>query len=152
MASGKLGSPAQDESSLLKEYSRARRWGLGRASQELIAWYMRSTTNLVNTDENSHRTWERRKLWHVRRAIAHALILIGVGEEQSMDFWHEVNKYWVAAGYSTPLVSDPFDQSYEQILAEVYADVVATKEDPDYQKYEAGCARMRENRLKNRQA
>ena len=103
---------------------------------------MRSNTNLVNTDENSHRTWERRKLWHVRRAIAHALILIGVGEEQSMDFWHEVNKFLVAAEYKGLFVPDPYLMTYEQVFAEVYTDIKAVLKDPRYQRYLEGCDRM----------
>jgi hypothetical protein len=49
-----------------------------------------------------------------------------------MDFWHEVNKYSVAAGYSGPLVPDPFERSYEQILTEVYVEIAKANNEPAY--------------------
>lgn len=72
--------------------------------------------------------------------------MIEAREDQAMDFWHEVNKYWVAAGHSEPLVPDPFDRSCEEILTEVYVEIEKAKDKPAYYKYEAGCQLMRDKR------
>jgi hypothetical protein len=144
MAPEQSGSLSVDERPLLTEYSRAKRFNLNGASQQLIASYMCSNQTSVAEDESQKRRWKPGLIWHLRRAIANALLEIKVPEDKSMEFWHEVNKYWVAAGYSVPLVPD--ELSYEQILAEVYAEIVKAKQKPDYQKYESGRQRMRENR------
>lgn len=143
MASRRNGSRVQDEPILLVEYSRAKRFILNKASQQLIASYMCSNQASVAEDESRKRRWEPGLIWHLRRAIANALLEIKVPEGKAMEFWHEVNKCWVAAGYSAPLV--PEELTYEQILAEVYAEISAAKRMPEYQKYETGRQRMREN-------
>jgi hypothetical protein len=61
-----------------------------------------------------------------------------------MQFWCEVNKIWVAAGYGALLVPDPYDMTYEEVLAQVYKEVAEVKNKPEYQSHAEGCDRMHE--------
>jgi hypothetical protein len=144
MTCRKTGSPSEDERELRRKYMRARRFNQ-KASQEKIAWYMSSSQASVAEDENDNSRWEPGPIWHLRRAIAHALLVIGASENQAMDFWHEVNKYWVAADHGGSLVPDPFGRSYVQILTEVYVEIAQANGKPAYYKYEDGCRKMRES-------
>jgi hypothetical protein len=133
---GELDSP------LLKRYCRTKRFSLERTTQEVVAVYMCSDQATVALAENEGQRWTPGPSWHVRQATALAHIEIKVNEVNALRFWHAVNKYWVAAGYKAPLVRDPYDATYNEILAEVYADISHTVTRPDYQRYEAGCLRM----------
>ena len=145
MARQNTDSPSDEERSLCRKYARARRFNQ-KASQEKIAWYMCSRQGTVAEDESENIRWKPEPTWDLRRAIAHGLLVIGAREDQAMDFWHEVNKYWVAAGHSGPLVPDPFERSYMQILTEVYVEIEIANGKPAYYKYEDGCRKMRESR------
>ena len=102
MTRQRAGSLSDEARSFRRQYARARRFNQKKASQETIAWYMSSSQGSVAEDENENSRWEPGPIWHLRRAIAHALLAIEAREDQAMDFWHEVNKYWVAAGHSEP--------------------------------------------------
>lgn len=137
-------STVDGETPLLSEYLRARRWTLGEISQKQVGSYMCSNASSVSDDETDPNAWNRSAAWHFRKAAAYGLLLIGADASQIWEFWHEVNKLWVAAGHKGLFLPDPYLMTYEQVLAEVYADIAAAKKDPRYQKYEAGCARMSE--------
>ena len=90
---------SEDERSLRRRYARTRRFNLDRASQEKIAWYMCSSQGTVAEDESETGRWQRVLMSDLLKAIARALLVIGAREDQALDFWHEVNKSWVAAGH-----------------------------------------------------
>ena len=74
------------------------------------------------------------------------LLAIKAREDQAMDFWHEVNKYWVAARSQRTACPRSVRAPFEEILTEVYVEIAEADGKPAYFKYEAGCRRMRENR------
>ena len=145
-----MDQPSQvSESPLLREFLRTRRWTLGKVlkqenlSQELVALYMCSHACSVSDDETNAFAWKRSLNWLFRRAASHGLLRIGADVDKMMDFWHEVNLFWVVADKGL-MVPDPYLMSSEQILSEVYEGISEALKDPKYQRYEAGCRRMSE--------